>query len=131
MFFFLIPSMNYSGVIVQGRSLLSLVVKGIPWGQLTRASCSVGKYSGKAVLGGELPKGEFHGSIVQRGNYSGVIICGVKEVIVLGEFHRSQLSRGDYSVIIVQELITLRNFMGSSCQVGKWWDTWNYISWTS
>ena len=44
--------MNYSGVIVQGRSLLSLVVKGIPWGQLTRASCSVGNYSGKDVLGG-------------------------------------------------------------------------------
>ena len=46
------PSINYSGVIVQGRNLLSLVPGGISLGrQLSGKCCSSGDYSAKNVQG--------------------------------------------------------------------------------
>ena len=66
--FFRTPSINYSGVIFQGKIPLSLVPRGISWrggGQLSRVSFSERNCSGKNVWGqksrGKLPWSEFHG----------------------------------------------------------------------
>ena len=60
MFFFQMPSVNYSEVIVQSRSPFSFVPGGISQGQLSGASCSGGNYSGENVLVAKV-QGNFHG----------------------------------------------------------------------
>ena len=82
--FFRTPSINYSGVIVQGRSPLPLVSGGISWGVVVWASSSRPNYSGKNVLeakvqqaialvkflGDNFPRGE-SGDNFTRGNFMG------------------------------------------------------------
>ena len=60
MFFFQMPSVNYSEVIVQSRSPFSFVPGGISQGQLSGASCSGGNYSGENVLVAKVQE-KFHG----------------------------------------------------------------------
>ena len=84
MFFFQMPSVNYSEVIVQSRSPFSFVPGGISQGQLSGASCSGGNYSGQDVLVAKVPGEISWAPISQLGNYSGVTVEGEKMRDVLG-----------------------------------------------
>ena len=96
--FFRTPSINYSGVIVQGRNPLPLVSGGISWGVVVWASSSRPNYSGKNVLEAKVQQAialvKFLGDNSPGGNNSGVIVRGaeVRGVVVLGGSHRGQLS---------------------------------------
>ena len=90
------PFMNYSGVIVQGRSPLSFVLEGISWAAVVIVR---GEKDWGIIVLGEISQSAIVRGLSSRGKLFRVLVRGTKvwKVIVLGGISGGQLFRGNMS----------------------------------